>query len=92
MTRGLSGSPAPVGDDGHEQQRAERPLDDGLIQRFQLLVYPDLPKQWRKVDRWPDTQARKCVFEIIRRLTELNASTAGAELDKFDHAQIHSSV
>ena len=62
--------------------------DDGLIQRFQLLVWPDLPKQWRKVDRWPDTQARRCVFEIIRSLTALDASSSGAELDEFDHAQI----
>src|SRR5438128_8919508 len=28
--------------------------DDGLMQRFQLIVYPDINRQWRNVDRWPD--------------------------------------
>jgi hypothetical protein len=31
--------------------------DDGLIQRFQLSVYPDLPCHWHKVDRLPDPTA-----------------------------------
>src|SRR5262249_34854389 len=29
--------------------------DDGLMQRFQLLVFPDVSKEWKNVDRWPDT-------------------------------------
>lgn len=32
--------------------------DDGLIQRFQLAVWPDCPSRWRNVDRWPDTKAK----------------------------------
>jgi hypothetical protein len=32
--------------------------DDGLIQRFQLAVFPDPPPQWRNVDRWPDRDTR----------------------------------
>ena len=31
--------------------------DDGLLQRFQLMVYPDSPKEWKLVDRSPDAQA-----------------------------------
>jgi putative DNA primase/helicase len=29
------------------------PANDGLIQRFQVLVYPDVPRNWRYVDRIP---------------------------------------
>jgi uncharacterized protein DUF3987 len=32
--------------------------DDGLLQRFQLLVWPDSPASWTNVDRWPDTEAK----------------------------------
>jgi putative DNA primase/helicase len=32
--------------------------DDGLIQRFQVSVYPDAPAVWRNVDRDPDVSAR----------------------------------
>ena len=27
---------------------------DGLLQRFQLIVWPDDPGTWRNVDRWPE--------------------------------------
>jgi putative DNA primase/helicase len=36
--------------------------DDGLIQRFQLLVWPDISKDWKDVDRWPDTEAKNRAF------------------------------
>jgi len=32
--------------------------NDGLIQRLQLLVYPDEPKQWKLVDRFPNHVAK----------------------------------
>ncbi len=32
--------------------------DDGLIQRFGLLVWPDQSPEWKEIDRYPDTQAR----------------------------------
>jgi hypothetical protein len=37
--------------------------DDGLLQRFQLLVWPDPPASWRNVDRWPDTEAKNRAYE-----------------------------
>jgi len=40
--------------------------DDGLIQRVQLLVWPDDFGEWRNVDRWPDTDARKEAVRILR--------------------------
>jgi len=33
------------------------PLNDGLLQRFQVLVYPDIPQDWRYVDRAPRREA-----------------------------------
>jgi len=47
--------------------------DDGLLQRFQMLVYPDVPTVWLNVDRAPDTEARRrghAVFDELRDLKE----------------------
>jgi len=36
--------------------------DDGLMQRFQLAVWPDDPGPWQVVDRWPDSKARDLAY------------------------------
>jgi hypothetical protein len=56
--------------------------DDGLMQRFQMMVYPDLPAEWRNVDRWPETEAKNRAFEVFRRLSEINPQDVGAEMDE----------
>ena len=53
--------------------------DDGLLQRFQLAVWPDTAKEWRNVDRWPDTKAKNDAFEIFCYLDTLSAATLGAD-------------
>jgi putative DNA primase/helicase len=53
--------------------------DDGLMQRFQLLVYPDPPATWRNVDRWPDTDGRNRAFEVFERLDTLTSDRLAAE-------------
>lgn len=55
--------------------------DDGLIQRFGLLVWPDLSGEWRNVDRWPDSSARRTAWETFRRLDELTAEAVDAVQD-----------
>lgn len=45
--------------------------DDGLLQRFGLLVWPDVVGEWRNVDRWPDTDAKRQAFETFQRLDAL---------------------
>jgi len=45
--------------------------DDGLLQRFGLLVWPDVAGEWRNVDRWPDTDAKRQAFETFQRLDAL---------------------
>jgi putative DNA primase/helicase len=57
---------------------------DGLVQRFQVLVYPDPPRGYRNVDRWPDSAARDRAFDTFERLDKLTAAQIGAEAPKFD--------
>ena len=59
-------------------------LDDGLMQRFQLLVWPDDPHEWRDVDRWPDSKARQQAVEVFGRLDRLDDGRLIAELDDGD--------
>jgi hypothetical protein len=42
--------------------------DDGLIQRFGLLVYPDVTGAWCNVDRPPDGDAQRKAFGVFARL------------------------
>src|SRR6266478_2289968 len=53
--------------------------DDGLLQRFQLAVWPDGGGRWRNVDRWPDAAARTRVVELFQRLNTLEPAVLGAE-------------
>lgn len=48
------------------------PGNDGLIQRFQLLVWPDTSTDWTYVDRAPNAAAEQQVACVFRRLLELD--------------------
>jgi len=52
--------------------------NDGLLQRFQLLIYPDLPKKWQLIDRVPNIQAKERVVKIFQQLTTMNFIAQGA--------------
>jgi hypothetical protein len=54
---------------------------DGLLQRFQILLYPDDPGVWRNVDRWPNTDAKTNAFRVFERLANLDAEAIGARRD-----------
>jgi len=43
--------------------------DDGLLQRFQVFVWPDAPSQWKNVDRFPDTTEKNRAWEIFKALS-----------------------
>jgi len=58
--------------------------DDGLIQRLQMVVWPDAPSSFRDVDRWPDTNARRNAWAVFERLDGLNPAALGAEGDEDD--------
>lgn len=58
--------------------------DDGLIQRFQLAVWPDPSRDWCNVDRWPNTEARDRAYEMFVQLNGLDPVSVGARSDDFD--------
>lgn len=53
--------------------------DDGFIQRFQLIVWPDISAPWTNVDRAPDSEARARAYQVFERLDALDPATIGAE-------------
>lgn len=55
--------------------------DDGLIQRFQLVVWPDRPANWRIVDRYPSAPARDAATAAFHRLNDIDPDVIGAETD-----------
>ncbi len=59
--------------------------DDGLLQRFQLAVWPDCPTSWRNVDRYPDTAAKRVAFAMFQRLVDLDAAALSAEREDGEH-------
>ncbi len=52
--------------------------NDGLIQRFQLLVYPD-QKSWCHVDDHPNEEAKDRVFQICKTIDEMMFTDYGAK-------------
>jgi Protein of unknown function (DUF3987) len=58
--------------------------DDGLIQRFGLLVWPDQDPEWRETDRYPNSDARTNAWGTFERLDKLDPDIVGAERDMFE--------
>jgi hypothetical protein len=50
------------------------PLNDGLLQRFQVLVYPDNPQDWRYIDRAPRQETIQDALQMYDRLAHLDAA------------------
>ena len=53
---------------------------DGLLQRFQLLVWPDFGRDWTLVDRQPDYEGQKAAQETFERLDRIS----GERVTTFD--------
>jgi putative DNA primase/helicase len=49
------------------------PSNDGLIQRFQVLVWPDTAPDWNYVDRAPDSASEERAARVFRKLVEVDA-------------------
>jgi putative DNA primase/helicase len=47
------------------------PNNDGLFQRFQVLVYPDVLQKWRYVDREPNQSAELTAQHVYDRLARM---------------------
>ena len=52
--------------------------DDGLIQRFQLLVYPETPKNYRYIDRLP--KGRETARDSFKKLSLLTPEAVNAKI------------
>jgi putative DNA primase/helicase len=64
--------------------------DDGLLQRFGLMVWPDVNREFIYVDRWPDTPAKQAAWAVFERLSQMQpASDTDAQQWRFtSEAQI----
>lgn len=58
--------------------------DDGLLQRFSMTVWPDLPPTWAEHDREPDARYREAAFATFDRLDQLTGADIGATADPFE--------
>ena len=61
--------------------------DDGLLQRFGLIVWPDACAEFRNVDRYPDAQAKSRARAVFDRLAALQPESEDTpRLWRFDAA------
>lgn len=49
--------------------------DDGLLQRFSLAVWPDVNREFQRVDQWPDTPAKQAAWTVFERLAQLQPAS-----------------
>jgi putative DNA primase/helicase len=56
--------------------------NDGFIQRFQLLVYPDPLKEWKLVDRHPDRAVIKQIEEMAALIASTDFLSLGAKMEE----------
>jgi len=62
----------------HYLERMTTFENDGLIQRFQLLVYPDVPAKFKNIDRAPNREIFEQVCNIAEKLSESDFTEFGA--------------
>ena len=77
----LLGSIQPSIIGGYLRQAVAGGGGDGLLSRFQLLVWPDIAGEWRDVDRWPDTEAKAKAYDTFKRLDTLDPAGIGATVE-----------
>lgn len=62
--------------------------DDGLVQRLQLLVWPDITATWHLVDRPPNLDARARADKVYRDILARSGVELGGELEVGDKSGI----
>jgi putative DNA primase/helicase len=58
--------------------------NDGLMQRFQLAVWPELSPDFELLDRLPNREAQDRAYELFRRVDSLEPVEIGATADEGD--------
>lgn len=73
---------------GYLEQATHMLANDGMLQRFQVLVYPD-HRAWEWRDRMPDKAARERAFAVFETLADFDPVAWGAapadDFDKFPY-------
>ena len=59
--------------------------DDGLLQRFQMAVWPDIAADWVNVDRYPEKVPKETVSKLFDRLVKLDVGALQAKTDTYGH-------
>jgi hypothetical protein len=59
--------------------------NDGLLQRFQLLIYPDEPggELDEIIDEYPNLDAKDQAFTVVEKLAGMDFLACGAQTDEF---------
>ena len=57
---------------------------NGLFQRFNLAIWPDISPDWHYVDRRPDRDARGRAYDLFAKFNELDGKAIGGQVDDFD--------
>lgn len=58
--------------------------DDGMVQRLQLLAWPDFKGEYVEADRAPDSEARNKANECFDYLAHIDTQEIRAEVDDYD--------
>ena len=67
---------------------AESSEADGLLQRFQLLVWFDKPRRWEYIDQHPDTTAKNRAFRLFEFLDRKVGELAQVYCDADDSSTL----
>jgi putative DNA primase/helicase len=63
-------------------------LNDGLMQRHGLLIWPDQAPDWREVDRPPNAGARELAWQTFEHFDMIAPEDVGAESDPYSDRKV----
>lgn len=58
--------------------------NDGLMQRLQLAVWPDVPNNWQLIDTVPNKEQKQRVYDLLATLADIDFIEAGATQGEHD--------
>ncbi len=62
---------------------------DGLLQRFQLMVWPDAPQKWEYVDELLNPDAYRLAYSVFQRLDDITPESVGATIPENGLPYLH---
>lgn len=57
---------------------------DGALQRFQVLVYPDMMPEQKLVDKYDDIEAKNHYFDMVHKLAHADFHAYGGQSDQYN--------